>query len=204
MGYFLLGWRLRRVDIAAMVMLAGGLTLLVAAAEPSVSRDPGSAVAVGLALTLALTVIATVGLHRLPAQHGASAAGALSGLAFAVLAIAARPLAGGPWDDLLTGPWLWLTLISAVVGQALLAAGFKRGSPISVVIPMDATTVVGGALAGVLFLGDSFVAGRVGWVAIGLTLVIGTIWVLGSISEQPKSVTPLPASQHVSPNLTSP
>lgn len=183
LGAVVLGWRIRPSEIVALAVMAVGLVLLVGAARPSVALDLpiwGGAVLLGLlALAGGLAVVAT----RLPAARGAVGLGLLAGVAFAVLAIASRPLASGPLLTLVLEPLAWLMVGAALLGQSLLAAGLQRGSTTATMAVMDASAALLASAAGLLVLGDQIADGRGAWVVAGLALVIGGVVAMAVVAH---------------------
>ncbi|SDG06244.1 hypothetical protein SAMN05216553_105143 [Lentzea fradiae] len=174
-GVLLLGWRIRRVEVAVLVVMACGLLLLTGAAAPSAARE--------LPLVPALVVLGVVTLAVLPlARAFRSATPLLAGLAFAVVAVAARNVAGKPVAELLAHPLTWVMVLAAFAGQACLATALQRGSATSAVASMDATTVVVSSAAGLLLMGDGIAPGREWWVGLGVLLVVSGVLVLGSVA----------------------
>ncbi len=181
LGAVVLGWRIRGAELAALGLLAAGLLLLVGAALPSPSQDIGLGLGLLLLATLGVAVGLAVLATRLTGPRGAVALGVLAGLAFAVLAIASRPLAAGPLLELPTRPLFWLMVGAAVVGQWLLATALQRGSTMATMASMDATSVVTASVVGLLALGDQIGAGQQAWVAIGLALVVGGVVTMAAV-----------------------
>ncbi|WP_191303518.1 hypothetical protein [Lentzea cavernae] len=177
-GVLLLGWRIRRVEIAVLVVMACGLLLLTGAAAPSTARE--------LPLVPALVVLGLLTLAVLPLARTLKAATpVLAGIAFAVVAVAARNVAGKPLLDLVLHPLTWVMVIAAFVGQACLATALQRVSATSAVASMDATTVVISSVAGLALMGDQIAAEREWWVVLGILLVVSGVLVLGSATRRP-------------------
>lgn len=177
-GVLLLGWRIRRVEIAVLAVMACGLLLLTGAAAPSEARE--------LPLVPALAVLGVLTLAVLPlARVFKALTPVLAGVAFAVVAVAARNVSGKPLLDLVLHPLTWVMVIAAFVGQACLATALQRGSATSAVASMDATSVVLGAAAGLAVMGDRITPGREWWVALGILLVVSGVLVLGSTARRP-------------------
>jgi drug/metabolite transporter (DMT)-like permease len=177
-GVLLLGWRIRRVEIAVLLVMACGLLLLTGAAAPSEARE--------LPLVPALVVLGVLTLAVLPlARVFRTMTPVFAGIAFAVVAVAARNVAGKPPLDLLLHPLTWVMVIAAFVGQACLATALQRGSATSAVASMDATSVVLGSAAGLAVMGDQITPGREWWVALGILLVVSGVLVLGSAARKP-------------------
>jgi drug/metabolite transporter (DMT)-like permease len=194
-GALLLGWRIRGIEIGALAVIAAGLLLLVGAAVPSAARELPVAAGWGLVGLLAVTALAAVPAARITGPRGGIALGLLAGVAFAVLAIASRPLASGPLLELPLQPLFWLMVVSALVGQALMAAAMQRGSGTVTTAAMDSVSVLLASVVGLVLLGDEIVAGRLGWVVGGLALVLCAVIVMAAVQphgagERPVAVEP--------------
>jgi hypothetical protein len=175
-----LGWRLRARDLVALIALAGGLALLAGAAQPSVVEHVPDALGLTLLGTLAATVVLAVPAVRIPGGLGSVVTGALAGVAFAVVAVAARPVAAHPLLELWREPLAYLVVAAAVVGQGLLALALQRGATTPAAAAMDTATTLLAAVVGLTVLGDRIAPGRASWVAAGLALVVGAVLVLAS------------------------
>lgn len=196
-GAVALGWRIRRAEGLALVVLAVGLVLLAAASVPSKSGDMPLAAGLALVVTLLVTLVLAVPAARLTGPRGAIAMGMLAGVTFSVLAVASRPLAGGPFAELPLSPLFWLMVLAAVLGQALLAAALQRGSTTATMATMDATTVVLSSVVGLAVLGDQTAPGYGSWVVIGLTLVVGGVLAMATV------VSPVPPDRGPRPERPS-
>ncbi|MDX8031993.1 hypothetical protein SK803_17345 [Lentzea sp. BCCO 10_0856] len=176
-GVLLLGWRIRRVEIAVLVLMACGLLLLTGAAAPSTAHELPLLPAV---IVLGLLTLAVLPLTKVLPKV---AIPVLAGIAYAVVAVAARTVAGKPLLELVLHPLTWVMVIAAFVGQACLATALQRGSATSAVASMDATTVVISSVAGLALMGDRIAPGREWWVGLGVLLVVTGVLVLGSVSR---------------------
>ncbi|WP_246292676.1 hypothetical protein [Lentzea indica] len=182
-GVLLLGWRVRQLEIVVLAVMASGLLLLTGAAAPSTARE--------LSLVPALVVMGVLTLAVLPLARTLKAATpVLAGIAFAVVAVAARNVAGKPLVELVLHPLTWLMVVAAFVGQACIATALQRVSATSAVASMDATTVVIGSVAGLAVMGDQIAAGREWWVVLGVLLVVSGVLVLGSVSRPAPALVP--------------
>jgi drug/metabolite transporter (DMT)-like permease len=182
-GVLLVGWRIRRVEIAVLVLMACGLLLLTGAAAPSTAHE--------LPLLPAVIVLGLLTLAVLPlARVFTGAVPVLAGIAYAVVAVAARTVSGKPLLELVLHPLTWVMVIAAFVGQACLATALQRGSATSAVASMDATTVVISSAAGLALMGDRIAPGREWWVGLGVLLVVTGVLVLGRVAKPaPELVT---------------
>lgn len=188
-GVALLGWTVRRVEIAVLVAMALGLLLMVGGAQPSTAYAVSTSLTLVLVGILALTALLAVPASRLRGARGAVALGALAGVAFAVLAVACRPIADDPLlDQLLSAP-LWIVVAAALVGQALMTAGFQRGSSTATAASMDAVSTVIAALVGLALLGDRIAAGHTATVLAGLALVVAAVVALATVAATTATAT---------------
>jgi hypothetical protein len=179
-GVLVLGWRIRTAEALTLVLLASGLIVLAASAAPSVADDLGPG-----GLVVLTAVLAATGLAMVPAGRAGTflAPAALSGVAFAVVAVASRSLAHLDLVALPANPLTWLMLAAAVLGQASMAVALQRGPAAAVVATADATTIVLSSVTGITVLGDEVVDGSRPWVALGLTVVVAGVLLLGSQSR---------------------
>ncbi|MEV0675593.1 hypothetical protein AB0I60_03625 [Actinosynnema sp. NPDC050436] len=173
-GVLVLGWRVRAVEVAVLVTMAVGLLLLAGASAPSVAEEIPTDV--GL-LVLGLPLVAVFLVAR--RASGVVPVAVAAGLAYAVVAVAGRPLADEPLADLPFFPLLWLMVAAALVGQACMAVALQRGGATSTVATMDSTTVVVTSVVGVSALGDRIEPGREWWVVAGVALVVLGVLALG-------------------------
>jgi uncharacterized membrane protein len=175
-GVLVLGWRVTSAEVGVLVLLAVGMVLLGGAAAPSTARGLTPAMVASLVGVLVLTALLGVRSGR---PNALVSAAVPAGIAFAVVAVAGRALAGG---DLVTLPWqplAWVLVLAAVLGQALLAGALQRGSATSAVATMDATSTVLASVVGMVAMGDRIAPGREWWVAVGLALVVVGVLALG-------------------------
>jgi hypothetical protein len=174
LGVVLLKWRLPRTEMLLLTLLCFGLGGLIVAAEPMPSRPMGT---IGVALLgVALVAIGGMGFLavRLHGAQGSVVLGSLAGLSFGAAAVASRPLASVHVLDgfFLAEPLVYLLVGHSVVGQLLLGMAMQRGSTTAAVAAMDAAAAVPAAAIGLLFLGDSILAGREWIAALGF---VGTL-----------------------------
>ncbi|WP_410636448.1 hypothetical protein [Amycolatopsis sp. cmx-4-83] len=179
-GVAVLGWRIRAGEVATLVLLATGLVVLAGSSATSVADDLRPA---GTA-TLAVVVLGT-GLAMIPAGRTGAflPAAVLSGVAFAVVAVASRSLAHLDLVAVPGNPLTWLMLVAAVLGQASMAVALQRGPAAAVVATADATTLVLASVTGITVLGDHVLGGHGPWVAFGLAVVVCGVLLLGAQSR---------------------
>jgi uncharacterized membrane protein len=180
-GVLVLGWRVTSVEIGVLVLLAIGMVLLGAAAAPSTAHGLTPTMVASLVGVLVLTALLGVRSGR---PNAVVSAAVPAGIAFAVVAVAGRALAGG---DLLSLPWqplAWILGLAAVLGQALLAGALQRGSATSAAATMDATSMVLASVVGMVAMGDRIAPGREWWVAVGLGFVVVGVLALGKAPQR--------------------
>lgn len=189
-GVVLLGWSVKGTEIVVLVGMTAGLVLMVDGAQPSQAYDMSTTLLLVLVGILVLTMALAVPAARLRGAPGAVTMGALAGVAFAVLAISCRPVADESLTAQLMAPPAWVMVAAALVGQALMTAGFQRGSATATAASMDATSTALAAAVGLALLGDRIADGRTWTVLAGLVLVVGAVVALAAVA----STTPMPRS----------
>lgn len=175
-GVVVLKWRLPAAEVALLVLLFGGITALVLAAQPAPSRQLGTAGLIGLAVAVA--VIAVLGFFavRLRGAPGSVALGSLAGMAFSAAAVAARPLASADTAEaFVRDPLLYLLVVHSVIGQLLLGLAMQRGSTTAAVAAMDAAGAVPAAIIGLLLLNDRIWPGREWLAGIGFLATLVSV-----------------------------
>ncbi|HWO69008.1 MAG TPA: hypothetical protein VNO31_54155 [Umezawaea sp.] len=180
-GVLVLGWRVTSVEVGVLVLLAVGMVLLGGAAASSTARGLTPTMVASLVGVLVLTALLGVRSGR---PNALVSAAVPAGIAFAVVAVAGRALAGGDLTSLPRQPLAWILVLAAVLGQALLAGALQRGSATSAVATMDATSLVLASVVGVVAMGDRIAPGREWWVAAGMALVVIGVLALGKAPQR--------------------
>lgn len=165
LGAVLRRWRLGPRDAVALAAVVAGVAGLGFCASPGRSDVPSAAalgvLAAGLALSVGWAVRGVRG--RRPTGVQAFGTGIVAGLAFAVVAVAARVLAADPWGLVRTPTGLVaLALLGGgvVLGQVLFTASLSGGSVAGPTASSHVVETVLPALAGIVWLGDAVVPGR--------------------------------------------
>ncbi|MEU4287334.1 hypothetical protein AB0E63_03860 [Kribbella sp. NPDC026596] len=180
LGAIFLHMPLRRSDWIALLLVIAGLVLvgLSAAEDRSVTVSEAERWGV-LVAAVALGVLA-VPLGRIDGARGAAALGALAGLAYGAVAVAARVLPGSVRLDtllsdlgtLLTDPSIYALILAGGVALLAYSTALQRGSVTQATAPLVIGETVAPALVGVLMLGDR---PRPGWgyvAALGFVLAV--------------------------------
>jgi hypothetical protein len=189
-GAVALGLRMRRAEVGALVVAVAGLTLVGLSAAPQSTRAMGTAsqwLVLAAAVALALIPAALV---RAGGRGGAWVLGGVSGLAFGVVAVAARGLTaatgGGLIDDvrvLAGSPASYAVLLAAPVALVAYATALQRGTVVQATAPLVVGETVLPAVAGLALLGDH---PRPGWgvvAVLGFALAVGASVLLSRFGD---------------------
>ena len=170
---WLLGVRLRPVEVGALVGAGAGLLLLALSAHPApaVPVPPSGRwlVLAGAVLVLVLGVVSA----RVPGPFGVAALAAGAGLAFGGVGVAARILElPRPLWRVLTEPEAYALVGYGVLGLLLFATALQRGAVTTVSAIMVAVETVVPAAIGLAWLGDSARPGYAWVAAAGFALTV--------------------------------
>ncbi|WP_372666012.1 hypothetical protein [Amycolatopsis kentuckyensis] len=184
-GVVVLGWEIGAGEALTLVLLAAGLVVLAGSSSASAAADLPAAGVAALAV-----VVLGIGLAMVFAGRADTflPAAVLSGVAFAVVAVASRALAHLDLAALPGKPLTWLMLVAAVLGQASMAVALQRGRAPAVVATADATTIVLASVSGLTVLGDRVADGHGPWIAAGLAVVVTGVLLLGARSRPATAV----------------
>ncbi len=176
-----LGLRLHRHEVLALVALGAGLTLLALSSSSAPARALTGA---GPWLLLAgVAVIALVAAATL--RGGSSAAMALTcGLAFSGMGLAERTLAlPHPWWHVLGGPTPYALVGYGVVGITAYASALARGKVTTVTGVTFAVETIVPSVVGLLVLDDSTRSGFALVAAAGFVATVGGAIALTRVAE---------------------
>ena len=180
LGAIFLKMPLTRRDKVALAVVIGGLVMvgLSAAEDKAVAVSSGERWGI-LVAAVALGVLA-VPLGRLTGAKGAAALGAVAGLGFGVVAIAARVLPEVGLETLfsdigalLRDPATYALAVAAVVALLTYSTALQRGTVTQATAPLVVGETVVPAIVGVVMLGD---VPREGWewvAVVGFALAVG-------------------------------
>jgi hypothetical protein len=181
-GTLVLGLRMRRLEVGALVLVVLGLTLVGLSAAPETAGVVGERTQwLVLAVVVALVLVG-VPLARVGGQVGVWLLGGAAGLAFGAVAVAARVLSasvdrGRLIDDLhvlVTAPASYAVLVATPVALVAYATALQRGTVVAATAPLVVGETVLPALAGLALLGDH---PRPGW---GLVATLGFVIAVGA------------------------
>ncbi len=205
LGAIFLKMPLTRRDKIALTVVIGGLVMvgMSAAEDKAVEVSSGERWGI-LVAALALGVLA-VPLGRLTGAKGAAALGAVAGLGFGVVAIAARVLPEIGWTtlfsdipELLRDPATYALAVAAVVALLTYSTALQRGTVTQATAPLVVGETVVPAIVGVVMLGD---VPREGWewvAVVGFALAVGGALALaghGDVAEPTTVSDPEPVAE---------
>lgn len=165
--------RLRRADQVALVVVALGLALLAASAQPAAGRALSVRGGYVLAGGVAVIVVAALASSRLSAGRAGALLAADAGLAFAGVGVAARSLQlPHPLAHLAADPVAWSLVCYGVLGMLLFSGSLQRGSVTTATAITFAVETVVPAAIGLALLGDRARAGFVPVAVAGFVLAL--------------------------------
>lgn len=162
----------RRAEYAAVLGVCVGLAVLTAtAAEASTTQaDPG--VRAGLLPAAGLVAAGGVLAARVPGAVGASLLGLVSGLGFAVVAVAGRVLPDLSPAALVREPATYALVAGGAVAFLLYAIALQRARVMTATSTLVIAQTVAPAVVGVVALGDQVRPGAAGLAVAGLVLAV--------------------------------
>ncbi|WP_406194066.1 DMT family transporter [Kitasatospora sp. NBC_01560] len=186
----LLGARLRRSDLAGIVAVVLGLTLLALASGADGRDRAPPAFHWALLATTAVMLLLTVVLARRSGNAAAAGLGLLAGVGFGVTSLAVRVLdVSGP-AAVLTDPAAYALAVGGLGGYLAYALALQRGTVTAATAAGTVAETFGPALIGVVALGDAARPGY-GWCALtGFAVAVGGTFVLSRFGEVEAEVGP--------------
>jgi drug/metabolite transporter (DMT)-like permease len=196
-GVAMLGLRMRRTEVVALVVVVLGLTLVGLSAAPGVAEVVGMTGQWLILASAVALVVLSLPLARMRGRGGAWLLGAAAGLAFGVVAVAARALSASVTSSrllhdvhvLLGAPAFYAIVVASPVALIAYATALQRGTVVQATAPLVVGETVLPALAGLLLLGDH---PRPGWGAVailGFVLAVGGSLQLARFGEVEASTT---------------
>ena len=157
-------------------LAVGGVNLGVATLGSSAGAHAVTGVSsqFKLALILAVAGIAAAGIaaSRLPRSARTPVLGAIAGLGYGVLAVAARVLPGFSPHELIRDPAAYALAAAGIVSFMLYATALESGSVTVATAAVVLAETVPPAVVGVMFLGDHTRPGLGGVAVLGFSLAI--------------------------------
>ncbi|WP_030234579.1 hypothetical protein [Streptomyces sp. NRRL S-350] len=192
---WLLGAHLHRGDVAGILAVVVGLTLLALGSGQEGRNHAPAAFHWSLLATTAVMLLATLVLARRDGTAAAAGLGLLAGVGFGVTSLAVRVLdVSGP-SAILTDPAAYSLAVGGLGGYLAYALALQRGTVTAATAAGTVVETFGPALVGVAALGD---AARPGfeWCALtGFAVAVGGTFLLSRFGE-PESESAGPSAPH--------
>jgi drug/metabolite transporter (DMT)-like permease len=149
-----------------------GVGLLGSSSGSEGAAQPGSAFQMALIVTVAGIALAGLAAAKLPNPARTPVLGAVAGLGYAVLAVAARILPGFSPQQLIRSPASYALAAAGIVSFMLYAAALEGGSVTVATSAVVLAETTPPAIVGVIFLGDTTRHGLTAVAAIGFGLAV--------------------------------
>ena len=149
-----------------------GIVLLAATASHGGATTPDPALGAALLPAAGLVAVLGVVAARVPGSIGASLLGLVSGLGFAVVAVAGRVLPDLSPPALAEQPATYALLVAGPVAFLLYAVALQRAAVMTATSSLVLVQTVAPAAVGVLLLGDQVRSGGLVLAVLGLVLAI--------------------------------
>lgn len=171
LGAIFLKMPLSRRDKVGIAVVVIGLVLVGSSAAEDAEVAVSAAETWGVLIATVMLVVLAIPAGRLNGAAGATAMGAVAGLAFGATAVAARMLP----DDLAAipaSPATWALVLGGVTALLTYSVALQRGTVTQATAPVVVGETIAPAIVGLTLLGD---APRPGWgivAAIGFVLAV--------------------------------
>jgi drug/metabolite transporter (DMT)-like permease len=166
--HMVLSWR----EWLAVSGVVVGVGLLGASAGAEGAATVGPAFQIGLVIAIAGVAVAGLAAARLPNPARTPVLGAVAGLGYAVLAVAARILPGFWPQQLIRDPATYTLAAAGIISFLLYASALEGGSVTVATAAVVLAETTPPAVVGVLFLGDSTRHGLAGVAVAGFILAV--------------------------------
>jgi drug/metabolite transporter (DMT)-like permease len=190
----LAAWLMRaRLWVAEWLAVTGvvvGVGLLGASAGSQGAAAVGPTFQIGLMVAVAGVGVAGMVAARLPGRARTPVLGAIAGLGYAVLAVAARILPGFGPAQLVRDPATYTLCAAGIVSFLMYASALEGGSVTVATSAVVLCETVPAALVGLIFLGDSTRRGLVDLAIPGFILAVAgalTLARFGEAGDEPRS-----------------
>ena len=156
----------------AVIGVVAGVGLLGSSAGAEGAARVGTAFQLALIVAVAAVAVGGLAAARLPEPARTPVLGAVAGLGYAVLAVAARILPGFSPGQLLRDPATYTLVAAGIVSFMLYASALEGGSVTTATATVVLAETMPPAVVGVLFLGDQTRAGLAGIAIAGFILAV--------------------------------
>lgn len=175
--------RLALREWLAVTGVVVGVGLLGSSAGAEGATKVGPAFQIGLMITVAAVGVAGMLAARLPTQARTPVLGAIAGLGYAVLAVAARILPGFAPAQLVRNPATYTLAAAGIVSFLLYASALEGGSVTVATAAVVLCETMPPAVVGVIFLGDTTRQGLTGLAVTGFVLAVTCAVALARFGE---------------------
>ncbi|WP_371494016.1 hypothetical protein OG871_02930 [Kitasatospora sp. NBC_00374] len=180
---WLLGARLRRTDVAAILAVVVGLTLVAVGSGREGREYAGTAFHVALLAATALMLLLTVVLARRGGNAVAAALGLLAGVGFGITSLAVRVIDAADPVSLLTDPAAYALALGGLGGYLAYALALQRGTVTAATAAGTVAETFGPAVVGALALGDRARPGFAWSAVAGFAIAVGGTFLLARFGE---------------------
>jgi len=167
----------------AVVGVVAGISLLSLSAGAEGAARVGREFELGLIVAVAVVGVAGFAVARLPNPVRTPALGAIAGLGYGALAVAARILPGFGPLQLITSPAAYTVAAAGIVSFLLYATALEGGSVTTATAAVILAETAPPALVGVAFLGDKTRPGLTVVAALGFALAVACALALARFGE---------------------
>jgi drug/metabolite transporter (DMT)-like permease len=189
--------RLSVVEWLAVTGVIVGVGLLGSSAGAQGAATVGPAFQIGLMVTVACVGVAGMAAARLPGRARTPVLGAIAGLGYAVLAVAARILPGFAPLQLVRDPAAYTLAAAGIVSFLMYASALEGGSVTVATSAVVLCETLPAALVGVLFLGDTTRRGLMGLAIPGFILAVAGALTLARFGEAGDEARSRPRGERV-------
>jgi drug/metabolite transporter (DMT)-like permease len=174
-----LAWR-EWLAVAGVIV---GVAMLGSSAGAHVAAGASPEFKLALIAAVAAIALAGVSSSKLPGPVRTPVLGAVAGLGFGVLAVAARVLPSFSPHHLIKDPAAYALAAAGIVSFMLYATALEEGSVTVATAAVVLAETTAPAVVGVLFLGDSARAGMKGVAVLGFSLAVVCALALARFGE---------------------
>lgn len=171
--------RLSGQQWAAVGTVCVGLAALAGTAEAGTRVTAGDAVRPGIGVILLVVAVLGSVAARQYGPLSAELLGLLGGVAYGMVAVAARVLGETAWPDVPSDSATYLLLLSGALAYLLYTTAMQHGSVTTTTAALVVTQTAVPSLVGVVLLGDSVRAGLAPLAVLGFLLALGGAVALG-------------------------
>lgn len=194
-------WVLEWLAISGVII---GVGLLGSSAGAEGAADVDRGFQIGLMVAVAGVGVAGVAAARLPGRARTPLLGAIAGLGYAVLAVAARILPGFAPAQLVRSPAAYTLAAAGIVSFLMYASALEGGSVTVATAAVVLCETVPAAAVGVMFLGDSTRRGLLGLAIPGFILAVAGAVTLARFGEAGDEPSPRSVSERARHSASQP